>query len=99
MLDLDFYKGKRVLVTGHTGFKGAWLCRILLLAGAEVTGYSLLPEQEPNLFDLARIEDKMHSVVGDVRDFTHLSRVFDEAQPEIVFLHSRWCAAPIKSRF
>lgn len=85
MLDLDFYKGKRVLVTGHTGFKGAWLCRILLLAGAEVTGYSLLPEQEPNLFDLARIEDKMHSVVGDVRDFTHLSRVFDEAQPEIVF--------------
>ena len=49
-LNLDFYRGKRVFVTGHTGFKGSWLCRILINAGAEVTGYSLVPSTNPNLF-------------------------------------------------
>lgn len=83
-LNLDFYKGKRVLVTGHTGFKGSWLCRILVNAGAEVTGYSLTPPTDPNLFTLSGIEEKINSVTGDVRDLDHLKRVFSEARPEIV---------------
>lgn len=83
-MDLSFYKGKRVLVTGHTGFKGAWMCRILIDAGAILTGYSLEPPTEPNLFSLAGIAEKMTSVTGDVRDLKHLKRVFDQAQPEIV---------------
>ena len=82
---LEFYKGKRVLVTGHTGFKGTWLCRMLLLAGAEVTGYSLAPEEGADLFALSEIEPKIRSVIGDVRDLAHLQQVFDEAQPQIVF--------------
>ena len=85
MINLDFYKGKRVLVTGHTGFKGTWLCRMLLLAGAEVTGYSLPPEDKCNLFQLAEIEENICSVMGDVRDLAHLNQVFDQHQPEIVF--------------
>lgn len=81
---LDFYKGKRVLVTGHTGFKGSWLCRILVNAGAEVTGYSLEPPTNPNLFSIAGVEDKINSVIGDIRDREHLMQVFKEVQPEIV---------------
>lgn len=84
MNDLSFYRGKRVLVTGHTGFKGTWLCRILINAGAEVTGYALTPPTEPNLFSLAGLTGHMESVTGDVRDLAHLQRVFDTAQPEIV---------------
>ena len=57
--DLSFYKNKNVLITGHTGFKGSWLCRILINAGANVTGYSLKPPTEPNLFSLAGLEGKM----------------------------------------
>lgn len=84
MFDLSFYKGKRVFLTGHTGFKGAWLSRILVNAGAELTGYSLEPPTNPNLFELAGLEDKMTSVIGDVRDFVNLKAAFDKAQPEIV---------------
>ncbi len=84
MFDLSFYKGKRVFLTGHTGFKGAWLSRILVNAGAELTGYSLQPPTNPNLFELADLEDKMTSVIGDVRDFSSLKAAFDKAQPEIV---------------
>ena len=83
-MDLSFYKGKKVLVTGHTGFKGSWLCRILFKAGAEVTGYSLVPPTEPNLFSMIDVEDKMNSVIGDIRDLEHLKKVFEETQPEIV---------------
>ena len=83
-MDLNFYKGKRVLVTGHTGFKGAWMCRVLVDAGAILTGYSLEAPTQPNLFALAGVEDKMTSVIGDVRDMAHLVEVFDQAQPEIV---------------
>ncbi len=82
--DVDFYKGKRVLITGHTGFKGAWLCRILTLIGAEVTGYALEPPTTPNLFELAEIGKKIESVIGDIRDFDRIRKTFDEAQPEIV---------------
>ena len=82
--DLSFYKGKKVFVTGHTGFKGSWLCRILLNAGAIVTGYSLAPSTNPSLFELAGIKKDINHNIGDIRDFEKLKRVFDEAQPEIV---------------
>lgn len=84
LMDMEFYKGKRVFVTGHTGFKGAWLCRILVNAGAVVTGYSLPAPTEPNLFALAGLEGKMTSVMGDVRDFDALFAAFQAARPEIV---------------
>lgn len=80
----EFYQGKRVLVTGHTGFKGAWLCRILTLAGAKVTGYSLEPPTDPSLFSIAGLENTMDSVIGDIRDREHLSEVFDRVEPEVV---------------
>jgi CDP-glucose 4,6-dehydratase len=81
---LDFYRGKRVFVTGHTGFKGSWLSRILVDAGAQLTGYSLSAPTEPNLFALAGVEDKMTSIIGDVRDLPSLQAAFQAAQPEIV---------------
>ncbi len=81
---LEFYRGKRVLVTGHTGFKGAWLCRILKNAGAIVTGYATEPPTDPSIFALAGIEGDMHSVIGDIRDRDRLYAVFKEAAPEIV---------------
>ena len=84
MLDLNFYKGKRVFVTGHTGFKGSWLCRMLVGAGAVVTGYSLEAPTEPNLFSLAGLEGKMTSIIGDIRDKQALTAAFDAAKPEIV---------------
>ena len=84
MLDLNFFKNKNVLVTGHTGFKGSWLCKILSDAGAVVTGYSLKPPTKPNLFTLSGVEKKINSIIGDIRDFQHLMKVFDQVQPEIV---------------
>jgi CDP-glucose 4,6-dehydratase len=84
MFDLSFYKEKKVFVTGHTGFKGSWLCKILANAGAEVTGYSLNSPTSPSLFEIARIKNDIHSVIGDVRDKESLKKAFDEAQPEIV---------------
>ena len=81
----EFYKGKKVLITGHTGFKGSWLCRILTNAGAAVTGYALEPPTEPNRFSICKVEGRMKSIAGDVRDREHLMKVFDEVKPEIVF--------------
>ncbi len=85
MMEPDFYKGRRVLVTGHTGFKGTWLCKILLHLGAEVTGYALKPPTIPSLFEISKVSDKINSIEGDVRDFSHLKEVFEQIQPEIVF--------------
>lgn len=82
---LDFYKDKKVLVTGHTGFKGSWLCRILVQAGADVVGYSLEAPTNPNLFELADVEGRMMSVIGDIRDRKHLMDVIEKTQPEVVF--------------
>ena len=84
MLDLSFYKNKRVLITGHTGFKGTWLSKILINAGANVLGYSLEAPTNPSLFKLSKIESQMTSIIGDIRDYKHLKEVFDEFQPEIV---------------
>lgn len=84
-MNIDFYKGKRVLITGHTGFKGAWLCQMLINAGAEVTGYALNPPTKPSLFEIANISGKMNSVIGDIRDLTKLKETFIKTQPEIVF--------------
>ena len=82
--DLDFYRGKRVLLTGHTGFKGSWMSQVLVGTGAELTGYSRGSEKEYSLFELAGLKDKLHHVAGDVRDLEHLKQVFAEVQPEIV---------------
>lgn len=82
--DLSFYRGKTVLLTGHTGFKGSWLSEILLLAGAKVVGYSLEAPTNSSLFELLALKERMISIVGDIRDFKHLKKVFDEYKPEIV---------------
>ena len=84
MMDLSFFSGKRVFLTGHTGFKGSWMSRMLVGAGAQLTGYSLTPPTSPCLFDLADVAGRMHSIIGDIRDFDQLSRAFREARPEIV---------------
>ncbi len=81
---LDFYKGKRVFITGHTGFKGSWLCKILRMARAEVTGFAL-PPTDPSLFEIGGIGCGMHSVYGDIRDLQALQSAFETARPEIVF--------------
>lgn len=84
MRSLLFYKGRKVFVTGHTGFKGSWMCKVLVNAGAEVAGYSLNPPTNPSLFEIAGIANDIHSVTGDIRDLDSLKKVFDEVQPEIV---------------
>lgn len=81
---MNFFKDKRVFVTGHTGFKGSWLVKILLSQGAKVYGYSLTPPTNPSLFDILELDKKMVSTIGDVRDFDGLYKAFCEAQPEIV---------------
>lgn len=81
---LEFYKNKSILITGHTGFKGAWLCKMLLNAGADVTGYALEPPTDPNLFGLCKLDKYMRSIIGDIRDLEQLQQVFKKVKPEIV---------------
>ena len=76
----EFYKGRKVFVTGHTGFKGSWLCHLLL----EVTGYATLPPTDPSIYELTGLSDRIHSVIGDVRDGEKLKNAMREAEPEIV---------------
>lgn len=83
-MDTEFYREKKILVTGHTGFKGTWLCKMLVNAGALVTGYALEPPTEPSLFALAHMDKEINSIIGDVRDLEHLKKVFQKVQPEIV---------------
>lgn len=85
MEDLSFYKGKKVLLTGHTGFKGAWMSKMLINLGANVLGYSTEAPTNPSLYHLCKMNEKMNSVIGDIRDLNHLTKVFAEFQPEIVF--------------
>lgn len=84
-LCLSFYRGKRVFITGCTGFKGSWLCRILANAGAAVTGYALPPPTQPSLFELAALEKDIHLITSDIRDYMSLKTAFEDAKPEIVF--------------
>lgn len=82
--DINFYKGKKVLITGHTGFKGSWMSVMLANAGAEVTGYSSCSKEGQRLFDLCGIEHQIRHIKGDVRDLDHLTSVMKNNQPEIV---------------
>lgn len=84
MFDITFYRNKKILITGHTGFKGSWMCKLLVLAGAEVTGYALRPSTKPSLFELCHLSEQINSIEGDVRDLNHLKEVFNTVQPEIV---------------
>ena len=86
-MGLSFYNHKKVLVTGHTGFKGSWLVSLLLSAGAEVTGYALPAPEGPSLFNTLGLGEKLgdHSVYGDIRDLDHLMQVFRASEPELVF--------------
>lgn len=83
-MDLSFYKDKRVFVTGHTGFKGSWMCRVLNLLGAHVAGYSLNPPTQPSLYNLAKIDSIVKSTIGDISDLEKLKKAILDFQPEIV---------------
>jgi len=80
----NIYKGKKVLITGHTGFKGSWLCLLLHKLGADVYGYALEPPTSPALFNEAKIGEIMTSFIGDIRDYDNLLKVVLQVQPEIV---------------
>src|SRR5688572_26689748 len=84
MIDGTFWRGRRVLVTGHTGFKGSWLSLWLHALGARVTGYALGPPSEPSHFELARVGELIEDVRGDVRDAAALRAAVAEARPEIL---------------
>ena len=75
--DMSFYKGKKVLITGHTGFKGSWMCLMLLMQNAKIIGYSNDVPTSPSLFDIAKISDDIVDVRGDIRDLDKLMDVFN----------------------
>ncbi|MGL5206906.1 MAG: CDP-glucose 4,6-dehydratase [Acidaminococcaceae bacterium] len=86
VINFEFFKGKRIFVTGHTGFKGTWLCKMLEMAGAEVTGYSLSsPTKEgAKVFKISGVENGINSIIGDIRDYDKMKRAFETSNPEIV---------------
>ena len=84
MISADFWRGKRVFLTGHTGFKGSWMSLWLQSLGAEVTGYSLAPPTTPSLFEVTNVAQGMSSMTGDIRDLAQLQAAMRNAQPEIV---------------
>lgn len=81
---LDFYNDKTVLVTGHTGFKGSWMCKVLAMHGAKVVGYATEPPTNPSLFEEAKLADEIISVIGDIRDLDKLNETMQKYRPEIV---------------
>lgn len=83
-MNSEFWSGKKVFITGHTGFKGSWLCLWLHKLGAKVTGYALEPPTEPSLFKLCRIDELVDSVIADIRDVNRLKEEMADASPEIV---------------
>lgn len=83
-MDLSFYKGKTVLITGHTGFKGSWMCKVLTMLGADVVGYALEPPTNPSLFETAKIAERVTFVTGDIRNLDKLCETLQKYRPEIV---------------
>lgn len=81
----EFYSGKRIFLTGHTGFKGSWMCAVLNKLGAKVYGYGLRPNTDPAIFDILGLEGRVNSVIGDIRDFETLEGAYREADPDVVF--------------
>lgn len=84
MIDREFWRGKKVFITGHTGFKGSWLCLWLHSLGADVTGFSLEPPTDPSLFDLCNLQECIKTIIGDIRNREALSSALLDAEPEIV---------------
>lgn len=84
MIDLSILHNKKVLITGHTGFKGSWMCRLLYTLGADVYGYALNPPTNPNLYNIANIKNIVNSEIGDIRDFDHLSKFYSTISPNYV---------------
>lgn len=80
----EFYKGKKVFITGHNGFKGSWMCKVLKMMGAEVCGYSLLPNTEPSLYKLANLEKNMTNIIGDIREREELKKAVCNFNPDIL---------------
>src|SRR6185369_14581530 len=80
----DFWRGRKVFLTGHTGFKGSWMSLWLQELGANLTGYALGPPTRPNLFQLAGVARDMRSIIGDIRDEARLREALQDSQPEIV---------------
>lgn len=85
LVNASFWKGRRVLVTGHTGFKGSWLAHWLTQMGARVTGYALAPNTHPAIFNVIDLNSRLHHIVGDVRDYANLREVMTTVKPEIIF--------------
>src|SRR3569833_2081182 len=83
-LHREFWKARRVFLTGHTGFKGSWLSLWLSEMGAEVVGYALEPPTAPSLYEQARVDSALRSIIGDVRDFPMLSAAIADFKPEVV---------------
>ena len=83
-MDLSFFKNKKVFITGHTGFKGSWMCKILKMSGADIMGYSLAAPTNPSLYEIAKISDGIKSVSYDIRDLDNLKKSMQSFQPEIV---------------
>lgn len=84
MIDKEFWKGKKVFITGHTGFKGSWLCLWLISMGAEVTGFSLEPPTNPSLFELSNLSQSIRTFIGDIRNRERLGLALKDANPEII---------------
>ena len=85
-IKISFWKNKRVFVTGHTGFKGSWMCVFLKILGAKITGYSLKPKSKPNLFSLAKISKILEkSIIADVRNYNTLFREIKKSKADIIF--------------
>lgn len=82
---LDFYKDKKVFITGHTGFKGSWLSKILIMAGAKVCGFSKLPDTEPALFDILQLQNNMISIIGGIRNLDEIKKAINDFKPDIIF--------------
>lgn len=80
----EFYSGKRVFITGHTGFKGSWMCVLLNMLEAKVYGFSLAPNTEPALYDILQLDKSVHSIIGDIRNCEALSEAYVKADPQVV---------------